>query len=77
VYDNNTMLAIQTKIIPNRLYRINIVANLLQVSRDTIYREIKIGDIDAIKTSPRNWLILGSEIIRYITELNKHNNNEV
>lgn len=56
-----------------KLLRPHIVASLLEVSRDSIYRLIRQGDLDFIRTSPRNIRIYKSSVDKYLKKLNKDN----
>lgn len=55
----------------DKFLRPNIVAKRLDVSRDTIYRRIKYGELDSIRTSPRSIRIRESSVDKYLEKLNK------
>lgn len=54
----------------DRLMRPHIVAAMLDVSRDTVYRLVKQGDLDFLRTSPRNIRIYKSSVDEYLEKLN-------
>ena len=54
----------------DRLLRPHIVARKLDVSRDTVYRLIRQGDLDYLRTSPRNIRIYKSSLDEYLKKMN-------
>lgn len=54
----------------DKLLRPNIVARKLDVSRDTVYRLIRQGDLDYLRTSPRNIRIYKSSLDEYLKKMN-------
>lgn len=72
--NNKKNITTELKEQKDKLLRPHIVANLLQVSRDTIYRLIRQGDLDFVRTSPRNIRIYKSSVDTYLEKLNKCNN---
>jgi excisionase family DNA binding protein len=54
----------------DKLLRPHIVAKMLDVSRDTVYRLIKIGELDSIRTSPHNIRVYKSSIDEYLKRMN-------
>ena len=56
--------------IKEKMLRPHIVAGMLDVSRDTVYRLIHQGDIDFLRTSPRNIRIYKSSVDEYLKRMN-------
>ncbi len=54
----------------DRMLRPHIVARMLDVSRDTVYRLIRQGDLDFLRTSPRNIRIYKSSLDEYLKKMN-------
>ena len=54
----------------DKLLRPHIVAKMLDVSRNTVYRLIKIGELKSIRTSPHNIRIYKSSVDEYLKKLN-------
>lgn len=54
----------------DKLLRPHIVAKMLDVSRNTVYRLIKIGDLNSVRTSPHNIKIYKSSVDEYLKRLN-------
>ena len=54
----------------DKLLRPHIVAGMLDVSRDTVYRLIHQGDLDFLRTSPRNIRIYKSSVEEYLRKMN-------
>lgn len=55
----------------DKLLRPNTVAKILDISRMTVYRLVKYGELEGFRTSPRNLRIRQSSITEYLTRLNE------
>jgi len=47
------------------------VAKMLDVSRMTVYRLFQFGELEGIRTSPRNIRIFESSIQKYLEKINQ------
>lgn len=56
----------------DKLLRPHIVARMLDVSRNTVYRLIKTGELNSIRTTPHNIRIYRSSVDEYLKRLNPH-----
>jgi len=54
----------------DKMLRPHIVARMLDVSRDTVYRLVRQGDLDYLRTSPRNIRIYQSSLDEYLKKMN-------
>ncbi len=54
----------------DKLLRPHIVARMLDVSRNTVYRLVRIGELDSVRTSPNNIRIYKSSVDEYLKKLN-------
>jgi excisionase family DNA binding protein len=54
----------------DKMLRPHIVARMLDVSRDTVYRLVRQGDLDYLRTSPRNIRIYQSSLDGYLKKMN-------
>lgn len=54
----------------DKMLRPHIVARMLDVSRDTVYRLVRQGDLDHFRTSPRNIRIYQSSLDEYLKKMN-------
>lgn len=54
----------------DKMLRPHIVARMLDVSRDTVYRLVRQGDLDYLRTSPRNIRIYQSSLDEYLRKMN-------
>lgn len=54
----------------DKLLKPHIVAKMLDVSRMTIYRLYHYGELEGLRTSPRNIRIFQSSIDKYLTKMN-------
>jgi excisionase family DNA binding protein len=56
----------------DKLLRPHIVARMLDVSRNTVYRLVRIGELDSVRTSPNNIRIYKSSVDEYLKRLNPY-----
>jgi excisionase family DNA binding protein len=55
-----------------KLYTVRQVAELLSMHRESVYREVREGNLRAERLSPRRMRIPASELERYVAERMAH-----
>ncbi|MFQ5646267.1 MAG: helix-turn-helix transcriptional regulator [bacterium] len=55
-----------------KMLRPNIVAKMLDVSRMTVYRLFQYGELEGLRTSPRNIRIYKSSVFKYLEKINQN-----
>jgi excisionase family DNA binding protein len=51
---------------PSKVYTVNEVADIIRMSKQTVTREIREGNISSYKLGDRTYRVMGNDLISYL-----------